>query len=251
MASTTAPQGPGHIARRAADRLLYALFGRRWLSYRARRTWDARADNEPLVATAAFDAKDWETYWASGRRDLDLMLGVAGADGSLGSSLAVEIGCGIGRIARLVAGDFDRVIATDISAHMLKQAEDRAAVPNVSYVLLGSDLALPAPNNTVDLVYAWTVFRHVSEVVFAGYLDEALRVLKPGGRLAFEALLRDSGTPFKPSLSNPVSEREYSRAELESYCRDHGFRWLADHEIPSATPGTTNLVIAWSKPDAS
>jgi hypothetical protein len=66
--------------------------------------------------------------------------------------------------------------------------------------------------------------------------------------LAFEALVRESGVPFKPTLSNPVSEREYARDELMVYCREHGFEWRADREIPSVTPGTTNVVIAWSTP---
>jgi len=237
-----------NAAKRAADRVLYAVLGRRWLSYRARRTWDARADHEVLVATAAYDAVDWETYWASGRRDLDLILGVARDGATLGRETALEIGCGIGRLAVVAAGEFDRVIATDISPHMLEQASAKAARPNVSYVLLKSGLELPAPAASVDLVYAWTVFRHTSEVVFAGYLDESRRVLKPGGCLAFEALMRVSGKPFKPSLSNPVSEREYSRSELETYCAAHGFQWRGEREIPSVTAGTVNLVIAWSKP---
>jgi SAM-dependent methyltransferase len=234
--------------KQAVDRILFAVLGRRWLSYRARRTWDARADSEVLVATAAYDATDWDTYWASGRRDLDLMLNVARDGGSLGRATALEIGCGIGRLARVASDEFDHVIATDISPHMLEQAEQKAPRPNVTYVLLKSNLELPAQAASVDFVYAWTVFRHTSEVVFAGYLDEARRVLKPGGCLAFEALMRVSGTPFKPSLSNPVSEREYSRPELEAYCRDHGFEWRADNEIPSVTSGTVNLVVGWSKP---
>jgi SAM-dependent methyltransferase len=239
------------VARRTADRALYRLLGQRWLSYRARRTWDIRADREPLVATAAFDAGDWSTYWASGRRDLDLVLSVARERGVLGTALAVEIGCGIGRLARYAAHDFERVIATDISPHMLKQAIEKAPMANVEYVLLGSDLKLPVASSTADLVYAWTVFRHTSEIVFAGYLDESRRVLKPGGCVVFEALLRETGTPFKPSLSNPVSEREYTHAELEDYRGRHGFALRSEREIPSMTAGTTNVVIAWSKPESA
>jgi cyclopropane fatty-acyl-phospholipid synthase-like methyltransferase len=231
--------------------MLYALFGSRWVSFRAKRTWDSRAESEPLVATAAHDATDWPTYWASGQRDLDLVLSVAREGGDLGTYTALEIGCGLGRLARLAAEEFDHVIATDISPQMLKLASEKAAMPNITYVLLASNLKLPAPDRSVDLVYAWTVFRHTSELIFAGYLDESRRVLKPGGYIAFEALIRDQGTPFKPSVSNPVSEREYTRQELESYCRDHGFRWSAEREIGSRTSGTTNLVLAWSKPDAA
>jgi SAM-dependent methyltransferase len=239
------------LARHTADRMLYGLFGSRWVSFRARRTWDARADSEPLIATAAHDATDWDTYWASGRRDLDLVLGVARQGGALGTATALEIGCGLGRLAKLAAMEFERVIATDVSPRMLKLASEKASMPNITYLLLGADLKLPAPDLSVDLVYAWTVFRHTSELIFAGYLDESRRVLAPGGCLAFEALVRGEGTPFKPSVSNPVSEREYSRAELESYCRRHGYQWTSEREIGSRTSGTTNLVLAWRKADVA
>ena len=235
--------------RRGIDRLLYALLGTRWISYRAARTWDSRADNEPLVATAAHDAGGWDQYWASGRRDLDLLLNVAREIGLTERRTAVEIGCGIGRLAKLAAGEFDEVVATDISAHMLKLARQRSAAPNVRYLLLGADQKLPAGDSTVDFVYAWTVFRHMPEVSFEAYLDESFRVLRPGGCLAFEALIRDDGTPFKPAVSNPVSEREYTAAELNEHRRRHRFARGADRRIGSLTPGTSNLVLAWRKPD--
>lgn len=236
--------------RRAVDRALYALLGQRWISYRASRTWDARADNEPLVATAAQDATDWDRYWASGRRDLALILAVARQGGTPGTKTALEIGCGIGRLAKLAAAEFDEVIATDISTHMLKLANKKAAAPNVRYILLGTDQRLPAADSSVDLVYAWTVFRHIPEVSFAAYLDEAARVLRPGAVLAFEALIREDGSPFKPSVSNPVSEREYTPQELDEYRRRHGFEKGAEMSIGSLTPGTSNLVLAWRKANA-
>ena len=62
-------------------------------------------------------------------------------------------------------------------------------------------------------------------------------------------LLRPAGLPLFHSLSTPVSEREYTHAELEEYRGKHGFAPRAEREIPSMTAGTTNVVIAWSKPE--
>jgi SAM-dependent methyltransferase len=233
--------------RRAADRSLFAVFGQRWISYRASRTWNSRANTEPLVATAAQDATDWDRYWTSGMRDLRLILDVARDSGPLGSEVALEIGCGIGRLAKVAAGEFKRVVATDISTQMLRLASEKSSMANVRYVLLGADQKLPVPDGTVDLVYAWTVFRHVPEVSFEAYLKEASRVLRTGGFIAFEALIRDDGKPFKPSISNPVSEREYTPSELDAIRQRHGFEVGATRRIDSLTPGTSNLVLAWKK----
>lgn len=233
--------------RHAVDRILFVLLGTRWISYRASRTWNRRAETEPLVATASHDAVDWDQYWASGRRDMDLLLGVARAAGHLRTGTALEIGCGMGRLAKIAANEFDTVLATDISERMLLLAREKASAANIHYHLLGSDQKLPAADESVDLVYAWTVFRHIPRESFEAYVDEASRVLRPGGVLAFEALIRDQGTPFKPSISNPVSEREYTPEELDSIRETHGVIAGARRSIASLTPGTSNLVLAWLK----
>jgi cyclopropane fatty-acyl-phospholipid synthase-like methyltransferase len=119
-------------------------------------------------------------------------------------SSAIEIGCGLGRLTRLAAADFSRVIGLDVSPEMLKQARSHADAPNVSYEIVGSDGRIPSTADSVDLVFAWTVFRHMSKEMFSRYLDETSRVLKPGGCLAFEALTRSSRlTPSATGTSGP------------------------------------------------
>jgi ubiquinone/menaquinone biosynthesis C-methylase UbiE len=241
------PLSPVRLAKRTADRVLVTLFGPRWLQFRARRVWDRHARTRSLEATSSHDATDADTYWRSGERDWGLVLAVANQAGLPARASAIEIGCGLGRLTRLAAADFNRVIGLDVSPEMLKQARIQANAANISYELVGGDGRIPSAAESVDLVYAWTVFRHMSKEMFGRYLDEARRILKPGGCLAFEALIRDTGQRSNPSTSDPDTEREYDSEELEAYAKGHGYEWAADQVIPSLTEGTHNLVIGWRK----
>lgn len=239
------------VAKKAVDRTLYFLLRSRWIAYRARLSWDRRAVRDPRTATAAHAADNWEHYWDSGVRDFDRILGTARQAGPMGDELAVEIGCGLGRLARVAAEQFSHVIALDISDKMLKLARQQAAARNVTYAAIGPSFSLPVDGSSADLVYAWTVFRHVAKPIFAGYVEEAARVLKPGAYLVFEAQIREGALPTNPFPTETYREREYTRAELLSYAARYGFDCAADQMIPSITPDTSNLIVAWRKGQVS
>lgn len=234
------------LVKQVVDPVLYRV-DPHYAFHRARRDWDRRAQAVPRETTATFDAADWEHYWASGYRDRDLVLGVAQQAGPVGSEVAVEIGCGLGRITRPLADRFHQVIGVDIAPEMLRQARTMAGSPNIRYEIVGADQRLPLPDRAADLVIAWTVFRHVPKTVFARYLDESHRVLRPNGCLVFEAQVRETGTKTEPAPYDSLTEREYSRAELARYCTTHGFRWSAERTTRSVAPGTLTLTMAWRR----
>ncbi len=111
--------GPIRLARRTADRVLVTLFGPRWLQFRARRVWDRHARTRSLEATSSHDASDADTYWRSGQRDWGLVLAVANKAGLQARGSVIEIGCGLGRLTKLAAADFSRVIGVDVSGGCL------------------------------------------------------------------------------------------------------------------------------------
>jgi ubiquinone/menaquinone biosynthesis C-methylase UbiE len=100
----------------------------------------------------------------------------------------LEIGCGIGRMTRELAGIFGEVHATDVSAEMIKQARARLqGLTNVRlYETNGLDFA-DLPSGHFDLVFSAYVFQHVPsvEIIRANLLD-AYRLLKPGGVMKFQ-----------------------------------------------------------------
>jgi ubiquinone/menaquinone biosynthesis C-methylase UbiE len=197
--------------------------------------------------TAAQDADDWDVYWESGRRDLSILLTVGTLPGPLGKDVVLDLGCGIGRLARPLVEQFAHVVCADISSEMLAKARANLADENVRFTLVESDCRLDAADSSVDAIIAWTVFRHTPKSVFERYLGEASRLLKPGGRLLFEAQLRLSGEITNPPDHQPVTEREYSREELSQYCGRAGLKWVADQIAPSITPETVTLILAWEK----
>lgn len=233
-------------ARRVLDPILDRIWpGFRW--WRHRRTWNGLARSQTRGVTAAQDADDWDIYWKSGRRDLDILLAVGTKAGPLGKSLIVDLGCGIGRLTRPMSEVFDHVVGVDISEQMLAQARENVARASVRFIRVGHDCRLDVSDSAADVVLAWTVFRHTPKAVFARYLDEARRVLKPGGRLLFETQIRESGEIAEPPEYQPITEREYTTTELRGYCSRAGLLWVADEVALSVTPGTSTLIVAWQK----
>lgn len=234
------------LVKRAIESVVYRI-DPAYASYRVRRDWNHAALRMPREVTATFDAQDWETYWESGRRQVRDLLDLARGAGPLGSGLAVEIGCGLGRLTRPLAGHFERVVGADIAEEMLKIARRDAAAPNITYELLNPGERLPVDDGAADFVLAWTVFRHVPRSTFENYLDEARRVLRPAGSLLFEAQVRERGLRPEPPPYDSFSEREYSPTELQTFCSAHDFRMVAERFEPSVTPGTRTLIVVWRK----
>jgi SAM-dependent methyltransferase len=151
--------------------------------------WDegARRNAVWYVDTSLdYDEPDLERFFETGKVIVDEALDAAPVQPA-GRGLAVEIGCGLGRICQALTTRFDRVIGVDISPEMLKQAREHVQDPKVEFVL-GDGVSLGALETaSADLVLSFTVFQHIPSVtVICDYLTEAGRVLKPGGVFVFQ-----------------------------------------------------------------
>lgn len=96
----------------------------------------------------------------------------------------VEIGCGPGPVARALAArpDVAEVVGVDPSPVFLERARELAEeLPNLSFVE-GDGRDLPLEDASFDVAVFHTVLCHVPEPEVA--LTQAMRVLRPGGRLA-------------------------------------------------------------------
>ncbi len=119
----------------------------------------------------------------SDRSDLDPYLSVAQ---ELGARSAVDIGCGTGTFACLLANEGLEVVGVDPAAAMLAVARRKVGADLVRWV---HGVAADLPPMQVDLA---TMTGNVAQVFledheWAETLEAARRVLRPGGSLVFES----------------------------------------------------------------
>jgi len=92
-----------------------------------------------------------------------------------------DLGCGTGAITQTLAPFVERVIAVDESSAMLSAATKRLrGIENVD-IRNGRLEALPLADGEVDVALLFLVLHYVAEP--ARVISEAVRVLKPSGRL--------------------------------------------------------------------
>ncbi len=92
---------------------------------------------------------------------------------------AIDLGCGPGRHAVLLAGRFEQVDAVDLSVPMIELARARRPRPNITY--LHGDLQHAGQAGHYDLVLCVRALHHVPDLPAA--LSHLKRLVAPGGRL--------------------------------------------------------------------
>ncbi|MBV9254240.1 MAG: class I SAM-dependent methyltransferase [Actinobacteria bacterium] len=109
----------------------------------------------------------------------------------------LEIGAGSGAMAAELLTKFAdvTVCATDFDEAMVATAKRRLAQFDGRVECRQADAtALPFEDNSFDIVLSWIMLHHTLR--WEDSLQEAVRVLRPGGRLVAYDLLGDPAVPF-------------------------------------------------------
>jgi SAM-dependent methyltransferase len=154
------------------------------------RFWDARAREDAFFFVdneQAYRAADLERFWAEGERQLDHVLGILDAE-LQPSDTVVDIGCGVGRLTRVLAARAAYVHAIDVSAEMLDRARRlNSHLANVTWHHGDGTSLRPIPDSAAEAVVSHVVFQHIPDPqVTYGYIREMGRVLRPGGWAVFQ-----------------------------------------------------------------
>jgi SAM-dependent methyltransferase len=218
-----------------------------------------RADFDRIARVSARDREELGPYSKS-------LLGHVPA----GCARVLEVGCGLGAFARLLAARADSVTAVDVSPQMLRIAEERSrAYPNLQFIL-GDFLRLDFPPETYDCIVTTTTLHHLPQGDALGKIKSLLR---PGGVLVLHDLLDPDGL-FDAALNFvrlPVSyaarfrrtgrfrqRREVRKAwgehgRHETYLKAKHVRAMRDKYLPGALVRLHLLwryTIIWHKPVA-
>ena len=143
-----------------------------------------------MVRVAGTGDADW--FLRSGRAGFDAIA----AHAPLAELDAVlDFGCGCGRVTRWWS-DFPGTIAgSDVSGAAI--AWCRANLPFARFETNALAPPLVFDDESFDLVYALSVFTHLTADLQLAWRDELRRVLRPGGRL----LLTTHGSSYVPRLT--------------------------------------------------
>jgi ubiquinone/menaquinone biosynthesis C-methylase UbiE len=220
-----------------------------------RAQWERLARIDPMraILVRSDQPEEWKwdagKFFETGKREIEEVLAHLGKLGlSIPSVRALDFGCGVGRLTQALARHFDEVDGVDISATMLKVANQFNSAENCRYTLNSVEDLKLFESESFDFVYSSIVLQHMKPVYALKYMAEFLRILRSGGVLVFQmpSQLREGEreAPFKmrrlASEIAPVWLREtYRRGRrflrrkpiIEMYCvrREEIVRHLEKH----------------------
>ena len=147
---------------------------------------------------------------------------------------ALELGCGAGRVSKRVASDVGELIASDVSARMLREAKTNLKEhPNVRFVRTRGFALDQFADGEFDVVFAHGVLGHLDPFPLLALLAESRRVLRAGGHCLAnfhlisgsedaEAALREA---VRSATRNrlPAADRPYTADQIRVLYEAAGF----------------------------
>ncbi|MEZ5277400.1 MAG: methyltransferase domain-containing protein [Opitutaceae bacterium] len=162
-----------------------------------RKSWERFASEDPLWAILTDPEKrnggwDVEEFFRSGADAIDAeMQRLSRRLPDRPTHRALDFGCGVGRLTRGLAGHFREVVGVDISARMIELADSLNDTPDrVRFVHNPSADLTVFPDNHFDLVLTLITLQHMPPRNARRYLQEFVRVTRPGGALVIQATAR-------------------------------------------------------------
>jgi len=160
---------------------------------RLRHTWDTLGADDPLWAILSDPDKrggrwDDASFFAAGESEIAAIVQRCDAlQRPAKRELALDFGCGVGRLSRALASRYARVIGVDISPRMLARARElHVHVENVRFVENATSRLAFVADASVDFVYSVITLHHMPAALQLDYIGEFLRVLAPGGVAVFQ-----------------------------------------------------------------
>ncbi|MEO8012094.1 MAG: class I SAM-dependent methyltransferase [Dokdonella sp.] len=158
-----------------------------------RDVWATLGRDDPLWAVLSRPDKRggrWgvDEFLATGAIEIDSQLAALAALGVPARfAVALDFGCGAGRLTRALARHFDRVVGVDVAGSMIRKARDlNADIGNIDFVENDSPRLDMIADASMDLIYSNMTLQHIPAQLAAGYVAEFLRVLAPGGVASFQ-----------------------------------------------------------------
>jgi hypothetical protein len=139
----------------------------------------------------------------------------------------LDVGCGAGKMTRLLTGMGAEVIGIDPGERQLERARTPEPIGGETFIE-GIAENLPSEDQSIDIVLFFNSFHHVLQEGFRVAIAEAHRVLRPGGKLYFAEPIAE-GPQFELSrLINDESEIRALAYECIKSATELGFKAVTE-----------------------
>ena len=141
-----------------------------------REWWNVSAKINAMNAILS-DRQEWneDDFFLTGDAWVREHADFATANGvDLRGDLAVDFGCGIGRMTRAWASRYDRVVGLDVSVEMIERAIELNNNNRIEFRI--SDFPLKISDKSADLVYSTIVVQHISPPLNIEFVGEFFRI---------------------------------------------------------------------------
>lgn len=157
------------------------------------KNWQTFGKVDPFWAILSHDSGKsgkWEVdkFFETGREEIaDVLKYVESLPVSLKRGLALDFGCGAGRLTQALAPYFQSVTGIDIAPSMIEMANNYNQFgSNCRYVVNDTDRLALFPTDSVDFIYSNIVLQHMQPRYSQNYIKEFCRILVPQGVLIFQ-----------------------------------------------------------------
>jgi len=204
---------------RAVSHTVFLMYWRKH-----KQEWEDLASLDPYWAILSDPDRrhgKWDSaeFFLTGDTEITKVMEIASQLGyPSGRELALDFGCGVGRLTRALARHFQQCIGIDISEKMVACANElNQAFSNCKFIVnVEEDLSI-FPDSYFDIIYTNIVLQHIpykSTIKF--YITEFGRTLKEGGLLVFQL-------PSHIPIKNRIQPRSKAYALLRLLGFDEKF----------------------------
>ncbi|EGU32240.1 biotin synthesis protein BioC [Vibrio ichthyoenteri ATCC 700023] len=183
------------------------------------------SDKEAIAEAFGKAAQGYDQHAAFQREVGARLIGLLPSD--LSSWRILDLGCGTGYFSQQLRDRGANVVALDLSASMLEQAQKRCGNDGITYQQ-GDAEQLPFADNQFDCVFSSLALQWCQDLAIP--LREMSRVTKPGGQLLFSTLLDGSLRELKQAwakidtyqhVNDFISLNQVNIALAQSQCHTH------------------------------
>jgi SAM-dependent methyltransferase len=161
----------------------------------ANKNWSELGENDPMWVVLTDEGKrggKWtpEEFFATGKVEIKQVLQTIQEAGvAINPGIALDFGCGLGRLSQALAEHFRHVDGVDVSDSMIRQAQQHNKFADrVQYhVNVKTDLSL-FPRNRFDFIYSKIVLQHIPTRDQLLYIAEFMDLLNKGGVAYFQTI---------------------------------------------------------------